>query len=74
MAGDCSQWFNYFVELSHDGKLKLSTYCKDTEEIIQESFLIIDKDWYACVQNKKYVCLQYKGKLFVLRLQIIFKN
>ena len=72
MAGDCSQWFNYFVELSHDGKLKLSTYCKDTEEIIQESFLIIDKDWYACVQNKKYVCLQYKGKLFVLRLQIIF--
>ena len=66
MAGDCSQWFNYFVELCHDGKLKLSTYCKDTEEVIQESFLIIDKDWYACVQNKKYVCLQYKGNFFVL--------
>jgi len=67
MAGDCSQWFNYFVELSHDGKLKLSTYCKETEEIIQESFLIIDKDWYACVQNKKYVCLQYKDILHVLK-------
>jgi len=61
MASECGSWFNYFVEICHGGLLKLSTYCAESKKFKLEETLTITKDWYVCIQRKKYVCLQPKG-------------
>ena len=66
MASECGSWFNYFVEICHGGQLKLSTYCAESKKFKLEETLTITKDWYVCIQRKKYVCLQPKGNLFLI--------
>jgi len=67
MANECGSWFSYFAELRHNGKLKLSTYSKETKEFQHAETLKINKDWYVCIQKKKFVCMQHKDKLHVLK-------
>jgi len=67
MATECGSWFSYFAELRHNGKLKLSTYSKETKEFQHAETLKINKDWYVCIQKKKFVCMQHKDKLHVLK-------
>ena len=68
MANECGSWFNYFAELRHNGKMKLSTYSKETKELQHAETLKINKDWYVCIQKKKYVCMQHKGLLLFFNL------